>query len=757
MHPSFFERHAVRILAVLAALVPLIGFGSWHAYDHRDNSVLGWLPERSPVTLAYREFLRDFGPDETVLVGWEGCTLDDPRLERFATAVDGRREADAAAGAPPVFAAVTTGGRLRAAVAAAAGIDAAAAARRLAGVVVGPDGRASCGVVTLHPLDDAGRRAAVDWLAAAAAEAAGLPRSAVRLTGDAVVSTAIDIENERTAANWSTLSMLVALGLACGSLGSLRLGCMVLAVAGYASLASEAAIHFAGCPMNMLVSLVPVVTFVLAISAAVHLAAYWTDALPARGAAGAADAAVAAAWAPSVVSGLTTVLGMASLCVSQVRPVWHFGLFGGLGTCIAFAAVFLGLPALLQCWGPASVRGTAAGRWPALERPVRALLRRHRLTTPLCAAAMLAAGAGLAWMRTEVRPVRFLPPASRWREDLDWFNRTIGPFQTVDVVLTFPGATAAGDGRAGGLADRAALVEALAARLAGLADVRGTLSAATFLPADLAGSAERGRVGAVLRRGLVSSLLRRSLPTLAEAGVVAEPDGRQLWRVALQVENFTAARQRRLEAEIAAAVTEAAADLGVAPPTATRCTGGVPLVIAAQQELFESLLVSFAVAFVTIAAVLAVFFRSLVAGLVAMIPNVFPVVIVFGVLGWLGWPLDVGGMMTASIALGIAVDDTVHLLTACRRSDGTDRVRRVDRALRRCTAPMTRSTIILGGAFAVFGGCGFQPIAQFGLLLAVLLVVALVGDLVQLPALVAGPAGRWFPPEPAADGGRAAG
>ena len=100
--------------------------------------------------------------------------------------------------------------------------------------------------------------------------------------------------------------------------------------------------------------------------------------------------------------------------------------------------------------------------------------------------------------------------------------------------------------------------------------------------------------------------------------------------------------------------------------------------------------------------------------------------------------------MTASIAMGIAVDDTVHLVSWFRRlGQGATTVReRVDGALARVAVPMIRSAVVLGLAFAVFGFCGFKPIAQFGVLLATLLGVALVGDLVQTPAILSGPVGR---------------
>ena len=80
MSDSFFQRYSRHVLVAFACLFPLMAWAALRAHDVRDNSVLGWLPERSPVTIAYRKFLRVFGPDEAVLASWEGCVLDAPAL-----------------------------------------------------------------------------------------------------------------------------------------------------------------------------------------------------------------------------------------------------------------------------------------------------------------------------------------------------------------------------------------------------------------------------------------------------------------------------------------------------------------------------------------------------------------------------------------------------------------------------------------------------------------------------------------------------
>ena len=134
------------------------------------------------------------------------------------------------------------------------------------------------------------------------------------------------------------------------------------------------------------------------------------------------------------------------------------------------------------------------------------------------------------------------------------------------------------------------------------------------------------------------------------------------------------------------------------------------------------------------------------AGLVSMIPNVFPVVMIFGIMGWAGILVDVGTMMTASVALGVAVDDTMHYLTWFRQGldQGLDRKGAAMLAYRRCGTAMTQTTLIGGLGLAAFAFSTFTPTQRFGTLMLVLLFAALVGDLVFLPALLTGPLGRVF-------------
>ncbi len=175
-------------------------------------------------------------------------------------------------------------------------------------------------------------------------------------------------------------------------------------------------------------------------------------------------------------------------------------------------------------------------------------------------------------------------------------------------------------------------------------------------------------------------------------------------------------------------------------------TGMVPLVYKTQRQLLISLNESIMYATVLIAVVMMFLLKSPLAGLISMIPNVFPIVIIFGALGWLGIKVDIGIMMSASVALGVAVDDTIHFLTWFRRGIklGLGRVQSVMLAYDRCATAMLQTTIIGGLGLAVFATSTFTPTQQFGYLMISMLGAALIGDLLLLPAILVSPLGVCF-------------
>ncbi len=177
-------------------------------------------------------------------------------------------------------------------------------------------------------------------------------------------------------------------------------------------------------------------------------------------------------------------------------------------------------------------------------------------------------------------------------------------------------------------------------------------------------------------------------------------------------------------------------------------TGVVPIVYKAQRALLQSLVQSTFWSFITITPLMMFVSRSVRAGIVAMIPNVLPVLVIFGLMGWLNIPIDIGSMMSASIALGVAVDDTIHFLSWFRGDlhELKDRRKAIVACYKRCATPTLQAACISGIGLSVFAFSTFTPTQRFGWLMLTILVAGVVAELIMLPAILAGPLGKVFEP-----------
>ncbi|MCL2005685.1 MAG: MMPL family transporter [Planctomycetaceae bacterium] len=184
-----------------------------------------------------------------------------------------------------------------------------------------------------------------------------------------------------------------------------------------------------------------------------------------------------------------------------------------------------------------------------------------------------------------------------------------------------------------------------------------------------------------------------------------------------------------------------------APITAVY-TGMVPVVYKTQHELYRGLVYSFVASFFLIGIAISFILKSPIAGFLAMVPNLFPIFIVFGFMGHYGVLIDIGTMMTASVALGIATDDTIHFLTWFRHGidQGKTRPEATQYAYSRCASAMTQTTLIAGFGLAAFALSTFTPTQMFGIMMLAILLAATIGNLVFLAAILNTPIGKYFEP-----------
>ena len=156
---------------------------------------------------------------------------------------------------------------------------------------------------------------------------------------------------------------------------------------------------------------------------------------------------------------------------------------------------------------------------------------------------------------------------------------------------------------------------------------------------------------------------------------------------------------------------------------------------------------SLTVAFVVIAIIIGLLFGDVRVALISLVPNALPLLAGYALLGAMGWLLDPTPAMVFTVALGIAVDDTIHLLVRAREE--LRRGRGLDQAIRLSVLHSGRAvvitTVILTLGFGMNALSSFPANRTLGALGAVIMFAALLCDLLVLPALLAafGRGSRW--------------
>lgn len=159
---------------------------------------------------------------------------------------------------------------------------------------------------------------------------------------------------------------------------------------------------------------------------------------------------------------------------------------------------------------------------------------------------------------------------------------------------------------------------------------------------------------------------------------------------------------------------------------------------ASSRALTTGQIYSLGLTLIVVFVILAVLCLSFKVALISLLPNVFPIVVTFGAMGWLGIELSMVTSLIASVAIGLAVDDTIHYLVRYNREikRDLDKQRAMTATLTHLVRPVVFTSLTIGLGFSILTFSSFVPTAVFGLLMILTLFSALVGDLVILPSLL---------------------
>lgn len=209
----------------------------------------------------------------------------------------------------------------------------------------------------------------------------------------------------------------------------------------------------------------------------------------------------------------------------------------------------------------------------------------------------------------------------------------------------------------------------------------------------------------------------------------------QYGRITTYMKDIETERMERIETDLREAMTKIFPEQRYG----AEMTGKALLFLKGTKYLINNLILSLSLAILLIALFMAFLFRSFKMIIISLIPNLLPLIITAGVMGFTGIPLKPSTILVFSIAFGISVDDTIHFLAKYRQeliSNGWKINKAVFAALRETGISMFYTSIVLFFGFSVFLSSNFGGTQALGGLVAVTLLMAMLANLVLLPSLL---------------------
>ena len=776
------------LLALFVLSFPLVAYVSTLPVARFRNEITQW---GSLDTATYRQFVdyrRRFGDNEYVVISWPGCDLKDERVLK----VSDRIAEELAGKVSPVFNGQAVYWTLRDA----AGLSDSEARQRMRGLFIGEDEDTTAIAFSLTDTARMDRAPVIEKLTDIL-RLSGVDPEKAYFAGLGHNLYTLDKEGLESPFRMVPQIMLLALLLTFAFIRHFWLALFINALGVYTGCLSFNFIYLADIDMNAILWPLPTLTMLLTISAALHFLSYVrkavADAAPAEGdqtplshSRLMTSEAFALAWKPMLFCAITTAIGLASLQLSSSSPVRQFGLYGGISIVAACALTLLWLPTFLTVikYSDREEESLLAEKDNRLaaKRPIGAqpdgwmrlawFTRTFRWPIIIVSVVgLVVMGAGIPKIITGSNVQNFFPMKHRVLTDLAAIENATGPLCSVELLLRFSDPRKAND------KSRVKGLQALSSKIVESTCVDSCVSAATFAPVWKKRTNAIQEIGEIARlRRLKDEIpqigLLHVVPGAAESAAsesnddgtsVDEADNvEETWRISCRYYDVqpqdsqhagSAVDLPLLCAQLRSITNELFLPEGhlvfEGESLEIITTGEFVLFEEVDRQFFSELMKTYLTAFVSISLVVLLILRTPIGLLLALPPNLFPAVMVLGAAGHFGYALDAASLMTASVALGIAVDDTLHFMLwwkegrAAEKTDG-DRTEGepIEQAIRYSGNAMMQTSFIIGLSIVLYAFCGFLPTVRFGLLLSGMMLAALVGDLILLPALLATQANR---------------
>jgi len=436
---------------------------------------------------------------------------------------------------------------------------------------------------------------------------------------------------------------------------------------------------------------------------------------------------------PAFFTAFTTAAGFLALGVTKLVPVKEFAFLGAIGSMTLFLISLTVLPAILSFvpwFSKRTQQIVDEGFITKLTQKVPAFTYQYRTPLVLIGAVILVASLiTVPNINVDSNYITYFKKDNPTRLALSYFDETYGGIQNIDIIID--------SGKVDGIKDPAFLqrVDSFQQWLEQQPNVGDANSLVDFLKEISESINEDDPAWYKLPES--SNMTAQYLFLYENTGAdedlsdIRDFDYQNV-RIAAPIKNMEASKTSALLDQIR---NKVAVDF---PELDVTLTGSMAMFNAQDNYINQGMFQSFLVALAVIGISFIVLFRSVKYGLIALVPSVVPILVTGSILVIADIPLNLGTMIVGAMTMGIAVDDAIHVMSRylLARKTGADVHQGITRAMTESGRAVVFTSIVLVTGFSVMLLGSFVPYIYTGLFAATVMALALIGDLIFLPAVL---------------------
>jgi predicted RND superfamily exporter protein len=568
---------------------------------------------------------------------------------------------------------------------------------------------------------------------------AGLPQgSEYRIVGPPAIIAAIQRYNIQTAFVFGFLCLVIGTSVSVYIFKSLKVAGITFVVIGASVIWILGFMSLTGIPLTSTTALSFGLVLIVSVATIIRIVTHFNERYPLiNDRLEATRQALHIVFLPCLMCSTTTAVGFGTTMVTSIPMVFDLGLVMFLGVLFSFLMAIILTPAFLIVIKPLKQRAyeKMSRDWMAvaLNKVEKLVFSHYKAVSAVGIAftALMLAGVPLILIDTQL--LRMLSTSTKEVKDIQFVEQHLSPVHALELMVEAEDGTF----KRPEVWKKVADLEERLKRNPEVVSIDSCLSLLDYLDGLFNGSG-RSREDLFANPRLIPELL--VLVSLSHEGKMITgrylDDNRSRLHITVGIRNSPTVSVSQTIEEVRSEAASAMKGVGK-----VTVTGEIAVFAAQASLLVRSQLISLVLAFIIITLLMMIHLGSPVVGLISLIPNIPPVAAVFGVMGWGGINLDTVTVFAATVALGLAVDDTIHFLHVLKneirsKSSGASVESCVRTAFDTTAKAMVSTSVVLFFGFLVLVISPFKPVISFGILGATAILIANLGDVIFMPAVI---------------------